>query len=301
MPKVLITGASGLLGRAILRHFNQAGWATLGLAFSRAKEPLKKVDLTNKEEVRAVFENFKPDVVVHSAAERRPNKVEEDLEQSHRLNVDSSAHIAALAKESKAGLIFISTDYAFDGSNPPYAEDAPPNPINTYGKTKVAAEKVIIETYPEGSSILRVPVLYGDEEYLGESAVSVLAKLLLSPQPGSVSSYELRFPSHTSDVATVCLQLASRCVQDGGDTIRGIYHWCGDEGLTKWDMVQLMGTEFGKSTAHLTPCATPSPDVPRPRDTQLQRSRLEALGIGQHTPFQQGVRSTLAPFLLPAN
>ncbi|XP_035220405.1 methionine adenosyltransferase 2 subunit beta-like, partial [Stegodyphus dumicola] len=97
MSKVLITGASGLLGRAIVNEFLNNSWEVLGLAFSRARDKLIKVDLNNLDEVKEIIQKFKPTVIIHCAAQRSVEKVEKDYEESKRLNVACSKNLADLA------------------------------------------------------------------------------------------------------------------------------------------------------------------------------------------------------------
>lgn len=177
--RVLVTGASGLLGRAIMNAFSDApNWEVLGLAHSRVSGNLKKVDLLNFEETKKVIEDFKPHLLVHSAAERRPDVVTQNPDGTQKLNVGTTEFLAKLIEslnkdleEPKHFMIYISTDYVFDGKNAPYKPDDPPHPVNKYGQSKLEGEQAVISC-GRGYLILRVPVLFGDVEYLGESAVT---------------------------------------------------------------------------------------------------------------------------------
>ncbi|KAL3215884.1 hypothetical protein MRX96_033357 [Rhipicephalus microplus] len=239
MKTVLITGASaGLRG------------------------DLLNVDLTDRQQTEKIVKERKPNVIVHSAAQRFPDKVEKDYDASYALNVTASKDLAVVADSVGAVFIFISTDYVFDGRNPPYSEDAKPNPLNKYGTTKAEAEKA-------DSIVLRVPVLYGGEEYASESAVSVLCQLLNDRSKHvKASDFEIRYPSHTEDIAYIVVQLAERRLQER--SVSGVYQWCGLEPLTK------------------------------PRDCRLEHTRLEKLGIARHTPFAEGVAG-FAKFLQPVS
>ena len=179
--RVLITGASGLLGRAILKQFsNSDSWEVLGLAHSRATGALKKVNLLDFDEAQRVVTEFKPHVLIHSAAERRPDVVENDEETCEKMNVGITKVLATTINDLNNGLevpehfmLYISTDYVFDGASPPYKPMDKPNPLNKYGKSKLAGEKVV-QTCLSDSGILRIPILYGNVEYLKESAVTGL-------------------------------------------------------------------------------------------------------------------------------
>ena len=179
--RVLITSASGLLGRAILKQFsNSDKWEVLGLAHSRATGVLKKVDLLDFDEAKRVVKEFKPHVLIHSAAERRPDVVENDEETCMKMNVGITKTLAKTINELNKDveipehfMLYISTDYVFDGTSPPYQPLDEPNPLNKYGKSKLAGEQAMQFYHPDGG-ILRVPILYGNVEYLKESAVTGL-------------------------------------------------------------------------------------------------------------------------------
>lgn len=289
MKTVLITGASGLLGRSLVKAFQAASWKVIGLAHSRVSGDLLQADLTDTDQTAKILRENKPDVVVHSAAQRFPDKVEKDYESAYALNVTASKNLAALSDAEGAAFIFISTDYVFDGRDPPFSESAKPNPLNKYGVTKAEAEEAVLSVKAD-AIVLRVPVLYGGEEYAAESAVSVLCQLLNDgSKQVKASDYEIRYPSHTHDVAFIVVRLADRRLQDG-DAVKGVYHWCGQEPLTKYAMVQAIAKAHALNADHVLPDREPSKGAPRPRDSRLECGRLQALGISRHTPFLEGVK-----------
>ena len=171
--RVLITGASGLLGRAIFDEFKSKkdSWEVLGLAFTRTGNDLRRVDLRSNHEVESVIHEFKPNIVIHSAAERRPDFVEKHEEDTASLNVTASQVIAECATKEGAFTLYISTDYVFDGTSPPYKPTDKPNPLNKYGQSKLEGENATLKYLPN-CGVLRVPILYGPIEHLQESAVT---------------------------------------------------------------------------------------------------------------------------------
>ncbi|ESP03650.1 hypothetical protein LOTGIDRAFT_171179 [Lottia gigantea] len=295
LKKVLITGASGLLGRAIFNEFNaNSTWKTLGLAFSRPGNHLKKVDLTNFDEVKAVFDEFKPDVVIHSAAERRPDVVENQTDATKQINVDATKNICILADDMKAWVLFISTDYVFDGTNPPYDVNSVPNPLNKYGVSKYEGEKVALASSAE-NSVLRVPILYGPIEKLEESAVTVLfTKVKVTDTKCTMSNYERRYPTYCPDIAVVIRKLSDERMKN--PDIKGIYHWSGDENMTKYDMAVGMAESFDLGIEHIEADNKSSPGAPRPYDAHLDSSRLDNVLQVPRTPFKSIIKDVLKPF-----
>ncbi|XP_033106020.1 methionine adenosyltransferase 2 subunit beta-like [Anneissia japonica] len=296
MKKVLITGASGLLGRAILKEFsNSASWEVLGLAFSRSGDNLKKVDLTDNAAVRDTLKEFKPDVVVHSAAERRPDVVQNKPGDTKQLNVGATENIAKICGELNAFLVYISTDYVFDGTKPPYKPNDQPNPLNAYGQSKLDGEIVTLQCNPS-AVVLRVPILYGQVEFLSESAVTILFNSVKdTSKPANMCNYQQRFPTHTRDVAVVIRQIAEK--QSENPSIKGIYHWSNNEQVTKFAMATKMAEIFNLPRDHLKANEKAPPGAPRPKNAQLDTSDLDGLGIGQRTPFQEGIKEALEPYL----
>ena len=289
--KVLITGASGLLGRELLQHFKVKGWEYLGLAYTRAREGLVKVDLCQRNEVENVLDDFKPHVVVHAAAERRPDVVSKQTEQAQALNVGATEILTQLCQERGTFLIYISTDYVFDGKHPPYTPSASTNPLNTYGITKRDGEMVVCKY--KNVAVLRVPVLYGEVESLSESAVTIIFTAVLNTtQPAQLSDYEQRYPTHVQDVAEVCQLLAGKQLAEPGTSV-GIWHCSGDDRMTKYSMACAMGRLMGLSTGHITPVREPSSGAPRPYDSQLDCSSTRTAFPSKQTPFDVGIRKVL--------
>ncbi|XP_050544416.1 methionine adenosyltransferase 2 subunit beta-like isoform X2 [Daktulosphaira vitifoliae] len=234
--KVVVTGASGLLGRSIYERFtDEKNWSVFGTAFKRAQLGLNKLNLLNKKEVSDMLNTVKPDIIIHCAAERFPDKVESDPQTAYDLNVGVTAHLANEANQLNIPLLYISTDYVFDGKKSPYKESDEPSPINEYGKLKLLGEKKVLSANSK-NIVLRIPILYGTVETLEESAVTILFKGLKKSQQQNeffkVSNYELRNPSNVKDIAHIVFKLTELKLHDVND-INGIFHWCGKEVLTK--------------------------------------------------------------------
>uniref|UniRef100_A0A8C0G7K0 Methionine adenosyltransferase 2 subunit beta n=1 Tax=Chelonoidis abingdonii TaxID=106734 RepID=A0A8C0G7K0_CHEAB len=249
--RVLITGATGLLGRAVYKEFNENSWHAVGCGYSRARPRFERVNLLNSVEVHDIIQDFQPHVIVHCAAERRPDVVESQADAVSQLNVTASGNLAKEAAGVGAFLIYISTDYVFDGTNPPYKESDVPNPLNLYGKTKLEGEKAVLENN-EGAAVLRIPILYGEVENLEESAVTVMFdKVQFSNKSANMDHWQQRFPTNINDVASVCRQLSEKRMLD--PSIKGTFHWSGNEQMTKYEMACAIADAFNLPSSHLRP------------------------------------------------
>ena len=290
--RVLITGANGLLGRALMRAM--AGEETLGTALGRARGGLRKVDLTDRAALEACFEDSRPEIVIHSAAVRRPDVCENDRDLTFQVNVRATGWVAELARACGAWVITLSTDYVFDGTSPPYAVDAEPNPVNIYGRSKLDGEEALRGRMPHGA-VLRVPILYGPVERLDESAVTIIAEQVIRGIPGKIDDWAIRYPTHVDDVAAACRRLAEAWRDGAVDARRGgVFHFSGREPMTKADMARVIADVLGADASHLEPDANPPAGAPRPKNCQLDCSRLDALLSPRRTGFCEGIAAVLA-------
>ncbi|KAF9436256.1 hypothetical protein BGZ76_004461, partial [Entomortierella beljakovae] len=220
----------------------------VGVALSRARGDLKKLNLEDSEAVEAFIDQEKPDVVVHCAAERRPDVVEKDPNGAKKLNVQVPGTLADLTNDRGILLIYISTDYVFDGTKPPYDVRDKANPLNTYGQTKYDGE-LEVKKLNSSAIILRVPILYGATEYNGESAVNALIDSVKDGKPTTMDHYAVRYPTNVADVARVIKDLSC------------------EEKYTKYEICEDIAKVLGTSVDHLTPV-----DV-APKDGTIEMSR----------------------------
>ena len=314
--RVLLTGASGLLGRAVALALASRGDIELtATAFSRAKPPVLKSDLTDPAGVGALFRAARPEVVIHAAAERRPDVVDADPGSARALNVSATAAVAEACAACGAFLVYISTDYVFDGSNPPYFPDSPVNPLNEYGRLKLEGERRVVDVLsgrPSGpaarqaaasAAILRIPLLYGPVERLDECSVTELASLLKRREPCAVDDWARRYPLHVEDVAQALLDIVDARASNpaGLDEAKApcglpVFLLSGNTAYTKYEMLLTMARILGLDASFARPNPAPASGAPRPRDCGMDTGLIESLGYRQRIPFEGRLREILAPF-----
>lgn len=277
--KVIVTGASGVLGSAVFSAFKNAGFNVTGLANSRAGDNLQKLDLTSWDELDAFFTNSKPDWVIHCAAERRPDVAEKDPMAAQRLNAEVPRHLASLSKVLKFKLVYISTDYVFDGTSPPYTPSSLTNPIQLYGKSKRDGEIAVLEIDGAKVIVLRVPVLYGPAPKNSDSAINILLDVV-QDQSGKtyrMDHYATRYPTNVLDIADFLVRLAGLKNQ-----VPPILHYSGDEPFTKYEICLTFAKILGLPHKHIIPDAEPPTGeavTTRPRDCRLYTKETEDLGV----------------------
>ncbi len=290
--RIVVTGASGLLGRAIMGELREEH--IVGLAYSRAVDPLQRLDLTDTDAVRECLDACQPTCIIHAAAERRPDVSEKDPEGTLRLNVHATRALAQWAATASCHLIYLSTDYVFDGTAPPYTTDATPHPLNGYGESKLAGERAIQESGCR-HTLLRVPILYGEVETLDESPVTVLAKQLLTLDgPEAFDAWAVRYPTHVADVARACHCLLDRLVAQDPHA-EGMIHVAGIEALTKYDMARHMCGYLKVNPDWVVPNHEPPAGAPRPKNSQLDCSSSARLGFAPKERFDSAIMRILAP------
>ena len=291
--KVLITGASGLLGRSILKRFKEEKVETIGLALRRKSQEFKTLDLTIRSEIQNFITEYRPHYIIHCAAEKSPDICQNDPDRVKKINVNATQYIADLSLLYGAKLIFISTDYVFDGSKPPYQVDDTPNPINAYGLSKRAGESMILKIDPS-AIILRVPVLFGPVESLEESAVTTIFSAVLGEKNVNNDHWAIRYPTFTPDIADVLFKIVSRPKEQ---QLKGLYHFSGSEAFTKYEMAMIMAKIFNLPCRHLKPDSSPPTGAPRPHDCHLDNTALKELIDLQQTNFRSAIKQVLQPFL----
>lgn len=258
--KVLLTGASGFLGRAMVArapsHAQVVGtWRTTpppdGL-------PAHRVDLADAPATARLLQAVVPDVVVHLAYGRG------DL---GREVVDATASVADAAAAVGAGLVHMSSDVVFSGEDAPYAETDPPSPQSVYGRAKAAAEAEVEVAVPD-AAIVRTSLVLTPEAL--DPRTQFVADAVRAGRPVDLYEDEVRMPVHRDDLADALWRLVAR---DRGARA-GVWHLVGEVALSRFDLGQLVVGAIGGDPGLL--CAVPSPrDTadPRPRDLRLTCAR----------------------------
>jgi dTDP-4-dehydrorhamnose reductase len=290
--KILVTGSNGLLGQkllAALRNDPEVELIATSRGDDRTAMPLgvryRSVDITRKEEVDAVMDQARPDVVIHAAAMTNVDACERDPEGCRLQNVTATAHLVQAAKRHGSHFLFLSTDFIFDGKNGPYREEDPAAPLSIYGQSKLDGEHLVQEAGLRRWAIARTIIVYGHAEGLSRGNVVLWAKGALEKgDPIQVVHDQWRMPTLAEDLADGCIRIAKRGAN-------GIFHLSGPDGMSILELVQRTGRFFGLATDQVVPVDSTSLAQParRPPVTGfvLDKARRE-LGYAPHG-FEAGL------------
>jgi len=270
--KLLITGASGLYGSKLAQiATNQQHQVYSAHIQNKATygTPIQ-LDITDRAQVDAAFQKLKPDVVVHAASLTDVDKCELNRELAWKTNVEGTTNIAKAAKDCGAFLIYISTDYVFDGEKGNYNEDDLPSPINYYGYTKLKAEeqtKRLLSQY----CIARTSVIYGTTPAAGKInfALWILNKLTNNEQI-KVFTDQWNSPTLNISLAYMTLEIAER-------NLTGTYHLAGATRISRYDFASFLAKTFNLDASLLLPTSSKDLKFPakRPKDSSLNTTKAQ--------------------------
>lgn len=244
MKKILVTGANGMLGQDLIPILEDEGYEIV-------ETDIDNLDITNPEQVRKVLTDEKPQYVMHCAAYTNVDKAEEDVETATKVNVLGTENIAKVCGEKDIILVYISTDYVFDGeSEKAYLTTDKTNPLSVYGKTKLDGEKAV-KKHCKKYYITRTSWLYGHH---GKNFVETMISLADKPELKVVDD-QIGCPTWTVELSNGIAKLLEE------DAEYGIYHVCGS-GETSWYGFAKEIFKLTKKDVNLLPCTTE--EFPRP-------------------------------------
>jgi dTDP-4-dehydrorhamnose reductase len=280
--RLLITGGSGLLGNSIA----EKAFRRFKVIATYNKNPVKgkcesiKLDILQRDEVSKAFERIEPTYVIHTAAFTNVDKSEIERGKAWKTNVEGTKNICEACEKVGAKMIYVSSDFVFDGKKGNYKENDKPNPINWYGKTKLEGEK-LIKNYDIGYVIARTSVLYGFGGNRPNFVTWVFDKLKRGETIHIVKD-QWNSPTFVDNCAEILLELLER-----GKS--GIYHTSGKERISRLDFARKIVEVFNLDKGLIKPIRSEElkQEAKRPRDSSLSvdkiKKQLETkpLGVGE--------------------
>jgi len=289
--KIILTGASGLVGNAFLREASRRRHEIIAVSGSRsANLPAgvrgEQIDLAETAEIEAlVLEEF-PDIIVNCAAASSPAAVEADPERAEKVNVALPRHLPMLANHLSARIYHLSTDMVFDGVEGPYRSTDTPNPRNLYGQLKLLAEREVLRFGSEFATVLRVAIITGNSPGGERSLHERLFKQWAEGKTTPLFTNEIRQPLGVDNLAEVLAELCER------PSLHGIFHWAGVDRLSRFEIGQRIRERFGLPDGLIEPVEA---GEDRPLDLTLDLQPLLSKLRTPPMPFDEQLRRLEPP------
>jgi dTDP-4-dehydrorhamnose reductase len=275
MKKLLVTGASGFLGRYVCQ-LAQPEWEVYGTYAAHAiaidNVILLKVDLTDYRALKQLFADLQPSAVIHTAAQSKPNFCQDYPDESYPINVTASLNLAGQASDRAISCVFTSTDLVFNGLNPPYRENDLVSPISVYGEQKVLAEQGMLERYPK-TAICRMPLMFGIAFPPASSFMQPFLKTLREGKELSLFTDEIRTPVSGSTAASGLLLALEK-------NVAGLLHLGGKESISRYQFGLLMAEIWQFPQKNIKNCLQKDVTMSAPRSPNVSLDSSKAFALG---------------------
>jgi dTDP-4-dehydrorhamnose reductase len=272
---IAILGGRGMLGSDLALACELHGLKTNVL-------DLPDFDITNSGHLQQAVNNAQ--IIINCASYTNVDKAESEPDLTYQVNAEAVGHLGVLAREADVWVLHISTDFVFDGkSDRPYVETDPPNPINTYGASKLTGEKLLVESHCH-HCIMRLEWTYGSH---GNNFVSKVIKRARATKTVKVVDDQIGSPTATTEVAKAICSLVSKKPE-------GMFHFASDGYVSRFEMAKFVFEKLSMSV-DLTSCKTSDFASPaaRPLNSRFDCSRIKALLGEPIKPWQQPLEQFL--------
>ena len=269
MKKLVVTGGSGLLGSKIVELATE-DYDVVPLHNTRALHPNSmQIDLTDQKQLISLFIKLKPDTVIHTASETNVDKCEIQKEHAWKVNVEGTKFLALACKKVDAKLVYISTDYVFDGEKGNYDEQDEPNPINYYGTTKLEGEHQVT-LHTQDYAILRTSVLYGWHPWKRNFVTWIIDQLKQNRRTTVVEDH-YNTPTLADNLAEMTIQVIQK-------ELRGICHASGVERISRYEFARRIAETFDLDQDLIKPIRMSQLSswvARRPKDSSLNTDKIQ--------------------------
>ncbi|MFA4992172.1 MAG: SDR family oxidoreductase [Candidatus Omnitrophota bacterium] len=234
--RLLIVGASGVLGIRLYNDALKKKINTMGTYCSHEMGGLFYLDVRDRKGIEKLFNFFEPETVVLAGGITDVDICEKKKKLAEDVNVRGTLNLAGKARERGSRMVYVSTDYVFDGERGPYGEKDKPNPINVYGRTKLEAEK-IVSSFSRGNLVIRTSQLYGGDRLGNNFAIKIIHNMRDHKKVRAADDF-YSTPTHVGSLSCMILRL----IESGS---RGIYNCSGADFIDRFQYVRDIADVFG--------------------------------------------------------
>ena len=275
--RIIVTGAKGQLGSDVMQRLSEIGAEAIGADIDR-------LDITDEKAVDLFFKESHADGVIHCAAYTNVDLAESQKEICRKINADGTRNIAAACEKYGMKLLYLSTDYVFDGrGTEPFETDSPKAPCNFYGETKLEGETEAARLCKR-LFIVRISWVFGEN---GKNFVKTMLRLAAERSEISVVCDQTGSPTYTKDLAVLLCEMISGCKY-------GVYH-ATNEGVCSWAEFADKIMELSKSETKIIPI--PSSEYKsaavRPANSRLSKSSLDKNGFSRLPHWEDALQRFL--------
>ena len=285
MKTILVTGADGMLGTDLTRYLRKCGHKVFA-------STIRSMDITKPEQVRRTLVKINPDLVIHTAAYTAVDKAESERELCMAVNADGARNVAMLCGEIGAEMIYISTDYVFDGKKKtPYIETDKPRPIGVYGESKWRGEEAV-RSLVERHKICRTSWLIGAHGIAGTNFIEKIFRAADEKKHLRVVNDQTGRPTFTFDLAILLEKLA-------GVSEWGVFHTTNSGQCTWYELAKTALEMSGRGGIPIEPVSSSEYPTPakRPANSLLDAPRLCRICV----PLLRNWREALQEYLARRN
>lgn len=268
----LVTGSAGLIGNQIVYDLEKSG-ETVYSCYNNLKPVYgipTKLNLLNLENIHKIFQKIQPDIVIHCAALTDVEKCEVELELANSINVKATEVIAKEVEKINSYLMYISTDYVFNGKKGSYKETDLTNPLNNYGKTKLLGEK-IIKSETSKWSIIRTSTPFGVNSFKKTFPVWIYENLKNNKKINILED-QFTSPTYVPNLSKMIIEMISRNLQ-------GFFHLSGSTKISRFKFAKMIATKLNLDSSLLNPVKihTMKWNAIRPLDSSLDVDKINTI------------------------
>jgi dTDP-4-dehydrorhamnose reductase len=293
--RVLITGCNGFVAHYTIMQLLQNNFTVIATAKNAISLNIQHpnllfvaMDFTNSQQVQKVVAQTQPTHIIHAGAISKPDDCEQNQALAYNINVQGTINVVNAAALYKIQLLFISTDFVFDGVTGNYTETSARSAVNYYGQTKIEAEDIVM-AYPNPWCIVRIALVYGKPLSGRDNIITTVNNKLLAGQTYQVFTDQIRTPTYVLDVANVIVTILQL-------NAVGIYHISGTDIISPYQMAVATANHLGLNSQLIIPATKNTFTQPalRPLITNLNTTKAKNELHFVATSFAKGLAATLS-------